>query len=256
MPDPELRLQSVIPLDLKPEHVRIALAPGRTPELEGEERAAWDRMREANPRFYDGPILAYQRFDRETNTVHTALNRYARLAIRAGEGIETGVTTLSVTGILVARDAFGIEHALLARRGMTTRIYGGLWEFAPSGGIDPPPTTEQLESGARLDGTDAWRQLLLELEEELDLPVAPDPGTIVGINTDNFAHSTDLIFRVDLVRPLEDLIAAQARSSGENWEYSETRWIALAELAAFEEQSPDEIIPPTRAVIRSLFAGG
>ncbi|MEM9065412.1 MAG: hypothetical protein AAGB51_07980 [Planctomycetota bacterium] len=238
--------QRVVPLDLAPEELRIELDPAPLPDPSPESQPIWEELIAENPRYFDAPILADAGFDGASSTQRARLERYSHLACGTGS---PPVVTLAVTGALLATDGLGAQHVLLARRSHETRIYGGMWEIGPAGGMDPPPTTEHLGSGALLDGRDAWRQLVLEIEEEVSLPISPDPGRIVGLVTDTLARSTDIVFRVPIVRPLEDLMQAQGET---NWEYTETRWVAVADIASFDSRYADEVIAPTRAMFRLL----
>ncbi len=204
--------------------------------------ARWEAMRRERPRLFNGPILAFVGYDAGARTIHARRDHYLSLAVRPE--VETGVTQLSVTGILTARDAGGREHVCLARRSAETRIYDGMWELAPSGGLDPLSA-----SIARMNGEDAWRQLLVEVEEELELSVAPDPGRVVALTHDGLANSCDVCVRVELARPLEDVMATAGRLG---WEYETTRWVPTADVRTFETQEGDGIIPPTRALFRVL----
>ncbi|TVQ60404.1 MAG: hypothetical protein EA378_11795 [Phycisphaerales bacterium] len=204
--------------------------------------ARWEAMRQERPRLFNGPILAFVRYDAGERTVHARRDHYLSLAVRPE--VETGVTQLSVTGILTARDATGREHVCLARRSAETRIYDRMWELAPSGGLDPLSA-----SISRMNGEDAWRQLLVEVEEELELSIAPDPGRVVAITHDALANSCDVCLRVELARPLEDVMATTGRLG---WEYETTRWLAIDDVRAFDAQDAARIIPPTRALFRVL----
>jgi len=215
-------------------------APAYEPTPEAEAR--WDVMRRERPRLFNGPILAFVRYDARARTVRARRDRYLSLAVRPE--VETGVTQLSVTGILTARDAAGREHVLLAKRSTETRIYDRMWELAPSGGLDPISA-----SIARMNGEDAWRQLLVEVEEELELSIAPDPGGVVALTHDAVANSCDVCLRVELARPLEDVMATTGRLG---WEYETTRWIPVEHVRAFDATEGERVIPPTRALFRVM----
>ena len=74
-------------------------------------------------------------------------------------------------------------------------------------------------------------------------------GEAIAIVRDAVAFSDDIIFRCDA----GDLAGAR-RAMGEprNWEYSETTWVAVAELGAFVAAHGEQMILPTRAMIRLL----
>ncbi len=152
---------------------------------------------------------------------------------------------LAVSAIVRAHDASGREHVLLGRRGENVRIYPGMWEFGPAGGVAPPHASVR-----KLSEDDLKRSLTEEMEEEIGVvfPV----GEPIAIVRDTMAFSDDIIFRCDA----GDLSAAR-RAMGEpsNWEYSETKWIAVDELGPFVVKHAEEIIMPTRAMIAVLGWG-
>lgn len=207
---------------------------------------AWDRIRAANPRAFNGPILAYTASNPAHNLVRCAREEYKRLAVTPE--IETGVIHLGVTGVLGARDEAGVPHVLLGLRSHATRIFGGMWELGPSGGVDPPP----IDQGT-MDADDVWRVLINEIREEVGLPVDPDPSPPLGLLHDPEGRSCELVVRVTLRRPVEELIALIDRENRTSrWEYDAVRWVALADLPAFVRREP--VIPTTIALAGVLWA--
>lgn len=211
--------------------------------------ARWATMLAENPRLYSGPLLAVVSIDREEGVIHTVRDEFKRLAVQPQ--VKTGVQILSVTGVITARDAQGRNHVLLGRRGRTTRVYGGMWELGPAGGIPPPhrSTTTITES-------DAARHVLEEAEEELGLTL--DAARLAPVRLlvrDTIAHSDDLNIAIahdepgSLERLQQGLDAARATQA---WEYEETRWVAMDELAAFDREHADETIITTRATFRGM----
>lgn len=237
----------VAPLRCSLGALRVEIGPGRAATDPGtEERiaAAWRRMTGANPRLFNGPILSVRGFDpapdgRPGGVLHAAVDEYRRLAVQPE--VPTGTRQLSVTGLLVARDSGGREHVCLGRRSHQTRMYGGLWELAPSGGVDPPGA-----GAGSLGGEDLWRALVREIEEELALPATPEPVEIVALIADPASFSVDALVRAEVPMPAESLIArARGASSHERWEYESVRWVPLADLLAFIAAEP--VIPPLAA---------
>ena len=233
----------LLPLALTNEQLSIVVDPSPPPEANDATHAHWDREASKNPRLFNGPILSLDRFDEPSSTLFAKRDTYRRLiAQHASPPADNGVVHLSVTGIMLATDADNRPHVLLAKRSPDTGVYPNLWEIAPSGGLDPRPED-------RMDGADAWRQLILELEEEVSLPVAPDPAPIVALLYDDDIKSCDIVFKVELVRPLEDIML----TSGETgWEYERALWLALDEIDAFL-RTHDDVTPPTRTLLRSLI---
>ena len=151
---------------------------------------------------------------------------------------------LAVTAIVVAGEG-GESRVLLGRRGARVRMYPGLWEFGPSGGVDSPPL-----SVGRLGVEHLRSHLADEIAEELGpgaldaLGAAVDAAEPVAIVRDQAARSDDVCFVVRAGGGLEEHEA--------NWEYSEARWATLKEAAALNAAEPEAMIPPTRALMRFL----
>lgn len=219
--------------------------------------ARWATMLAENPRLYSGPLLAVVSIDREEGIIHTVRDEFKRLAVQPQ--VKTGVQILSVTGVITARDNDGSNHVLLGRRGRTTRVYGGMWELGPAGGIPPPHA-----STTTITEADAARHVLEEAEEELGLTL--DASRLAPVRLlvrDTIAHSDDLNIVIphdepgSLERLQKDLNAARATQA---WEYEETRWVALEPhdpndpngIAAFDHTHADEIIITTRATFRGM----
>lgn len=222
----------------------VTVTRGAPPANSGAVDAAWSRLVAANPRYFDGPLLSVVNLgpasaEHRSNEIIVRRDRFSRLAVQPG--VMTGVRVLSVTGVLTARDGAGAVHVLLGRRGRGTRIYDNMWELGPSGGLqDPPAAVTSLDEGA------VFHHLADEVSEEVGLTI--EHGTPVCVARDHFAMSDDIVFLCDL-GSLEDV---RAKSGPANWEYSETAWIPVDEVAAFERRSEREIIAPTRAIIRAL----
>ena len=224
--------------------LRVTVSRGVVPVNTGAVDQAWAKLMAANPRYFDGPLLSVLNLGpadatQPTNEVMVRRDRFSRLAVQPG--VQTGVRILSVTGVLTARDGDGREHVLLGRRGRGTRIYGGMWELGPSGGLqDPPAPVTELDEAA------VFSHLADEVQEEAGLLV--EHGRAVGVARDHAAMSDDIVFVCDM-GPLHEV---QGRAGPANWEYEETRWLAVADAAAFDAAHAREIIPPTRALLRAF----
>lgn len=230
--------------------LRLTLdAPARRLDPAARQRIDdhWSRETARNPRLFDGPILSCVETDPAAALIRCRRASYRELLCQPI--VDTGVMQMSVTGALLAADTSGRAHILLARRGPQTRIYAHQWELAPSGGLDPPPRTTS-EATPHLTGADAFRQLLLEIEEELALPIPPDttPPQPACLCLDHTARSTDIVLRIRLDPATS--AASLASHHTENWEYAETRWIPLEDLPAFDAHHAADIIPPSRALFR------
>jgi hypothetical protein len=197
----------------------------------------WQRQCATNPKLFDGPVLSVTGLD-PGREIRVRRDSYKRLAVQPA--VETGVEQLSVTGIVLSRDARGREHVLLGRRGTQTRIYGGMWELAPSGGIDPPaPDRSSLCEG------DLIEQLQREFVEETGIQSPLSALRPHALCQDLHARSCDIVFVCTLERFNHPPITAP-----DGWEYQGLRWAALAEIRRFE--SEHGVIPPTRAMFRFL----
>jgi hypothetical protein len=212
--------------------------PAGPPEVSGAVEARWRELCAENPRYFDGPVLSVVTFDPEGGEVLCRRDRFMRLAVQPR--VATGVQQLSVTAVLTARDSSGRRYVLLGRRSPQTRIYGGMWELGPSGGVAPPPLNVDA-----LEGEALLAHLADEVSEEVGLEVRGGRG--VAYVRDHVAHSDDVHIECDM-----GAIEALGASGPANWEYTETRWIPLDTVAQFDEGFAAEIIGPTRAAFRVM----
>jgi 8-oxo-dGTP pyrophosphatase MutT (NUDIX family) len=134
--------------------------------------------------------------------------------------IDTGVEQLSVTGVVMSPDEQGYDRVLLGRRSTQTRIYGGMWELGPSGGVDPPPLNRAV-----LREGDVFAQLQREFAEETGSPSPITRVRLQAICQDLAAHSSDLVFvcRAGPLSPSEEV-------DPERWEYDRVQWVALRDI--------------------------
>lgn len=228
-----------------PVAVRVEGGPATGSAAGGEGRdaaveAEWARMRRDNPRLFDGPVLSVARMDAGGEIVGRR-DSYRRLVVQPA--VPTGVQQLSVTGVILGPDDAGRECVLLGRRGRGTRMYGGMWELAPSGGLDPP-----APGRADLAIDDLRAQLARELHEEVGGRPAGSlaDAELAAVLHDAAAHSYDLTLRCRAGRALGE------HGPVERWEYDSVRWLPLADIAGFDRDHAAEIIPPTRALFRVL----
>ncbi|CAG1006111.1 hypothetical protein PHYC_03288 [Phycisphaerales bacterium] len=220
--------------------IRIARDPAPPDAPPGTQaHDEWERQRAANPRLHNAPILSVVSFDPETGDLLTRRESYQRLVIQPR--VMTGVRLLGVTGILVASDALGREHVLLGLRAPGVRIYAGMWELGPSGGVSVPPVSVETLTAAHLTAC-----LADETEEEIGLEIAG--GEPVALVRDSLARSDDVALRV----VVGDLGEFASRAAPSNWEYTRTAWVPIAQLPEFDAANAAEIIAPTRALFRIL----
>lgn len=231
----ELRAGGVGPSELS-----VSISPFEPPAATPDVEREWNRIVAANPRVYNGPHLSVVSIDMDEACIHCRRDTFQRLIVQPR--VRTGMRLLAVSALVVARDAVGREHVLLGRRGASVRIYPGMWEFGPAGGVTPPHASVR-----GLTQRDLRRNLAEEMEEEIGVTFAV--GEPIAIVRDTVAFSDDIVFRCDA----GDLEAA-TRAMGEpsNWEYSETRWIAVDELRDFLSREGEQTILPTRAIATLL----
>jgi len=202
-------------------------------------------MQASNPRLFDGPILSVVSLESgsdDVGAIRVRRGSYAMLAVQnpqIPEHVETGTDQLSVTAVVLSRDSAGKERILLGRRGMSTRLYGGMWELGPSGGVDAPAADTPLPR--LITPADLARQVHEECREEME-GLALHVESMPAITYDPVARSYDVVClcRADVVQDV----------STANWEYEGSRWVPLDEIAAFDRGHEVSIIAPTRALFR------
>lgn len=236
------RAVEVVPLAPDRATLRVLIDPGSVPEATPEVERAWRELRSRNPRLFNGEILSVREIDAGRGEIRCRRDTYQRLAVQ--HMVEAGVEQLAVNGVLVARDRAGREHVLLGRRGHGTRMYGGLWEVGPAGGIDPPgPGVDRIEHAGLV------AQLAREVHEEANLDRAVEEARAVAVVYDGIARSYDIVLRVDLPGVLDD---PGSPPRPRQWEYEELRWVAVAEVRGFARAHEGEMVGATRAILGFL----
>lgn len=234
---------------LAPGRIDFELSRTESPSTDEIDRA-WEEMARENPRLFDGPFLSVERFDPSRAAAGAGVcarftcrvERYRRLAV--APRVETGVRMLALTGVVTARDASGSLHVLMGLRAGQTRMYGGLWEFAPAGGVDPPAP------GGTLDEAHLARTLAHELEEEVGLPagsIGACAPVMVVLNEE--ARSYDVVMRAELSIGLEE---AARRARAGSWEYERVEWVPVGKARLFA--SGPHLVPQGRAMAKLLAA--
>ena len=239
--------QTLTPLDgswrgvLAPERFDAEAAWEATTRAAMDER--WSALRRENPRFHDGPLLVVAGIDEAERVIRVVRGTFKPMAVQ-GAGLELGYFGLGVKGLVTGRDRAGAEHVLIARRGTGTRIYQGLWEIAPAGGIEPPADGVSFDLHAA-----AHAALVEEGREELGVDLSAAAKSVVAVVRDGVAHSCDVIVRVEwpgVVNPR----AGVCRAGGSDWEYLDAAWLARDEAPAFDREHAAEIVGPARAALR------
>ncbi len=227
--------------------LRVEVAAGRAPEPSRAMLERWNALRTRTPRLFNGPILAFVSFDGAASTIHARRDSYLRLTC-PDESDPPIVSLLGVTGLLVAAPPGEPTRVLLGRRSREVWACPGKWEFGPAGGLHAPGVFDD-DQPATLNGRDALDHLLREIREEIGITLPPARAVPECITLDPAGRGTDIVLRLEYDRAPEALPTAHAPDA---WEYEETRWLTLAELAAFSASHGDEMIAPTRAIARRM----
>lgn len=216
---------------------------GPTPSHDDAIDSAWTELTSANPRLFNGPILAFHDFDSACELVTLRRDEFKRLAVRERAG--TGVLQFGITGVLIAGGPPGARRVLMGLRSKATRAYGGMWELAPGGGVEPP-----ADAGDVITDRDAEATLREEMEEELGGTIAHAFAVAraepVALIEDPIMGSFDVAFRVQGPHTARNSIEPAS------WEYDALRWVETNDLAAFVAAERGRIIPPTLALLEAL----
>lgn len=136
---------------------------------------------------------------------------------------------LGVTGLLQTPDGI-----VFGRRALHLAADAGLWETAPSGGLD------------RLDPAGL---LLEELREELGLePGSASPPYAFALVEDATSGVLDIAFRIETTLGGSAVLAAHCAAGSD--EYSELAIVAPRDLAGFLAARRGEILPIVTAILR------
>jgi hypothetical protein len=219
--------------------VRIAREVHSEHARADDERREWERRCVENPALFDGPILSVVSIDEAAAEVLARRETYRRLVVQPR--VPTGVRLLAVTGLFIAHDDDQHPHILFGKRAASTRIYPGMWEVGPSGGVGVPPATIDTLLPEHLTA-----HLADEAAEEVGLDLAH--AVPVAVLRDDLARSDDIVLRADLGR----LADVAPRTTCASWEYTSVRWIARRDIPAFLHAEGDRVIPPTRALLEHL----
>lgn len=204
--------------------------PSGVPAREDEIERAWMDLCARNPRLFAGPICAVTRFDPAQWSLRWRTSTYKHLVVQAS--VRTGTWQLSVTALLM----LGSERVVLGKRSGHVHTYPGMWEFGPSGGVDPP-------ASGRLDDAALIEEARREIREELSIDV-PGRAEILGVFRDSGAHSYDVLVRFTL--------DARGVTAGEDWEYDDVACVPVGEFSTRVRGLPGGLCPPTRGVAIAL----
>jgi len=191
---------------------------GRGGLLDEVERR-WDALRRDNPTYYDGRILhvfGVHRNGYGGAVMHVVDCAYRFHAVQR-EDFDLGVRPLGVKGIAVHNST-----VLIGKRSPHVAANAGLWEFAPSGVVEPDDAPGET--------------LRRELHEETGLIPAAEPIAL-AVLYDATARTWEIVFRVD-VRDAECL----PRTA----EYEALRWcefdaLPLASMSPVAQRMKEQV---------------
>lgn len=188
-----------------------------------------------NPKYFNAPILAFNRYFPDTGVITTRVEQYMNHAVYNSDHsnfhVDLGVRLLAVTACIERPHPDGTQY-LIGKRSKSSHCYGGRWEFGPSGGVVPPDNRDTLTP------IELIQSLAKEVLEETEIEIDPNYCVPRSIVYDGNVNSEDIHYGV---------VLTEEQSIQTNWEYDNTRWITLGELVEWCDDKPDEIIPTTIA---------
>lgn len=228
-------------VEVGPRGVSVRILAPAADSADPQIDAAWRELTAANPRLFDGPVLLVDRL--EDDMIHARPGRYRTLATAALLGRH--VRSLGVQGVVIGRDRAGQPHVLFGRRSGDTRIYGGQWENAPSGSLEPP-----RHESPTLALPDLARALAAEGTEELGIDLADAEVHIRALLDDAAAQSLDLVLQVSLRGIIDPRGSVCALADNRRWEYLDTAWVRIDDLRDWNRGSAAALSPPTAALMQ------
>ena len=136
----------------------------------------WDSLCKQNPSYFDGEIVHVLHVQR--NGCGGATIQAARTSYRFHAVGGLGIAPLGVKGVCMQGDKY-----LCGLRGTQVGTYPRLWEFAPSGMVEPEQTPENIIES--------------ELEEETGLMLT-SPPIAIAIFLDEEAHTWELVYQLSV----------------------------------------------------------
>lgn len=173
-------------------------APRRLPPHdEAIVERIWRRALRDSDSLHDGRILTVSSI-RATGIVVSAVH-YRYWFAQFTAGLALGIHPLAITGVLRLAEGF-----LMGRRSDALLEDGGLWEFAPSGGV-PAPDDESTRV------INPYDQLVVEAQEELNLEASDlGEGEPFAIAENERTGVVDLAY---LQRPVVDFTTLGSRAA-------------------------------------------
>lgn len=138
---------------------------------------AWDKLCNQNSKFYDGDIvhvLSVNRTGCGGASIQVAQTSYRFHAVGT-----LGINPLGVKGICIQNDLY-----LCGKRGTQMGAYPNMWEFAPSGMVEPNQIPEYV--------------IERELEEETGLHVS-SPPIATAIFFDDTSRTWEIVYQLAVI---------------------------------------------------------
>lgn len=221
----------------------ISDAPPSDPELKSRIDAAWHLLKTTSPRLFDGPILLVEPGLGPVRKAPLTACRDTYRTLATAHVIGRAVRALGVQGIVRGEDAHGRAHTLFGRRSSETRIYGGLWESAPSGSLNASPDCTELTLA------DCEAALREESIEELGIDLDDAVFKWQAVLEDPLAMSTDIVLEIWPPHPIDPQRSLCSADRCARWEYVDAAWVEDHELQGWFDRHTAAISPPTSAML-------
>jgi 8-oxo-dGTP pyrophosphatase MutT (NUDIX family) len=220
--------------------VHVSLVASTPPPEDDRVERVWGRLKQQNPKLFGGGVYSVLRFSMVRGEIKAAYDLYKRLVVQPE--VETGVSQLSVSALAIGPDPEKRPCVLLGQRGEQTRIYGGMWQICPAGGVDPPENASDLRDLVHTDVEGALRR---EFDEEVGFAAPAGVLAPVAIVHDKVARSYDVVLAADFAH-----LPEPRPRNGSGWEHMAFEWVPIAQLPRFAREHP--LIEPTAELFRAL----
>lgn len=176
----------------------FASASALSVSLQAKIDTLWQSALRDHPSLFDGPILGVVDFSADRFVLARASYRHL-IAARRDPAVRQalGLRPLAVSGILSCADGL-----VFGRRAKTVTQGPGLWELAPSGGMDAPTDGSMPDLSA---------QILKETREEIGL--TPDQVSVlapIGVIDDDESGVVDVILPLTTTLSAAEIKGAHA----------------------------------------------
>ena len=197
--------------------------PALSGDMERTVAGLWAEQQAKSGNLFDGRMFSVSQLGENRITGgFIGYRRFVAQTLQPELFDQLKVRSLAVSGFMTCPDG-----VVFGRRGETMLQDGGLWELAPSGGVDGQARTGN-------GGIDLQGQILREMEEETGL--TPDQTTSVELwclVEDDQSHVIEAVLRITVTAGRQAILAAHGSTSG--GEYSAMEVVPTVALAAFME---------------------